>query len=338
MGDSELVAKLVFAVTYLAIDIGGTKISVSLGTREGEILASERESTEVLSQAGEGIAWMGQTARELCEQEGVALAEIESVGVGVPGPLEVKTGRMLNPPNLPGWHQTPLVDELRNNLGLPVAINNDGNGWALAEYLYGACKGTQNLIIITHSTGIGGGIIVNGQLVQGACDMAGEFGHGILDPIGPPSGGLQGTFEGFCGGKSVARQIREELKQGAQSMIVELVGGDLESISFHHFKAAVEAGDAYAKERWDAYLERLAQGIGMLLMTLNPQAVILGTIARHCGALMMKPLQEKLPKYAWPEAIRCCRIEPTQLHQVGELSALAIAVFEQPEIGPVHRG
>ncbi len=313
-------------MTFLAIDIGGTKISVSLGTREGEILDSTRIRTSSFKRVADCLDWLEREVTRLCEGCSIQQSELDGIGVGVPGPIDLKRGMVLNPPNLPAWHQTPLVDLLANRFALPVAMNNDGNGWALAEYNFGACKGTQNLVIMTHSTGFGGGLILNGRLVQGASDMAGEFGHVVLDTGGPSTGGLNGTFEGYCGGGSVAREIRREVRNGANTSLSKQVGGNLECLDLQHFKVAVENNDPYALERFDAYLERLAQGIGTVLMTVNPEALILGTIARHFGDLLMVPLRKKLPKYAWQAAIDCCRIEPTQLHQISALSALAIAV------------
>jgi glucokinase len=319
---------------FIGIDIGGTKVSVSIGTDQGEILASKRVPTEALGDADSGLGKITDLIQPLLKQTDMRLGEIDGIGVGAPGAVDIAKGVLVHPPNLVGWDNTPIVERIYAATQRPVFLNNDANGWALAEYFFGACKGLPNIIILTNSTGMGGGLIINHRLLQGASDMAGEVGHMVIDNQGPGSAGLDGTFEGFCGGLSLANQVRRAIKNGTQTRILDHAGGNPDDIDFKEIREAYREGDVFAKELWQAFVERFAQGIGMLLMALNPNAVILGTIAIHSGDLLMKPLMEALPRYAWPRAIEACTIAPSRLEGIGDLSALSIAINAHREGRP----
>ena len=181
---------------------------------------------------------------------------------------------------------------------------------------------------LTFSTGMGGGIICNGELVQGPTDMGGEVGHMVFDPNGPLCGcGHRGCWEAYVGGRRVAESLKEKIRAGGvKTSIVEKAGG-IERINVEALLAAAREGDAFAVAEWDVFMERMAQGLGNLLMALNPEVVILGTIAIHAGDFAMKPILEKLPRYAWPWAINACTIAASSLGgKISSLAALAVAV------------
>ncbi len=312
----------------LGVDIGGTKTAVCLGTAAGELKAAHRFPTRPLDGAG---AWFDR-ARDaigaLCGEAQVREGQIGAVGIAAPGPVNVPAGCLLAPPNLPGWDEVPVVDWFRRAYGRPVHMNNDANAAALAEYLYGSCKGTPDLVYLTLSTGLGAGVVSGGRLVQGVSDLAGEIGHGVLDPDGPPCPcGLRGCFEVYCGGRSVARRLRERIRAGGlRTAVVDEAGGDPEAIDFAAFLRAVRRGDAFACGEWETFTGHLAHGIGLVLMAYNPGAVVLGTIGIHAGRLLLDPLEAALPRYAWPRSIAACRILPSALgHRIGELGAVAVA-------------
>jgi glucokinase len=312
----------------LGIDIGGTKTSVCLGGRDGAIHAARRLPTDPRRGPDDWLARVRHLADQVLAKAGRTLSDVDAVGLSCPGPMSVARGMMLGPCNLPGWDAVPAVDMLRGAFQRPTFINNDANAAALAEYLYGSRRGTPNLVYLTMSTGVGGGVVVDGRLVQGACDMAGEVGHFVLDPAGPPClCGLRGCFEAFCGGLSVARRLQERIvRERRRTAILDEAGGDPERIDFRAILAAVRRDDPLALEEWDAFVERLAQGIGIVIMTLNPQAIVLGTIAIHAGDRLLGPVRERLPKYAWKTAIEACEIVPSALgEKIADLAALAVA-------------
>jgi glucokinase len=313
----------------LGIDIGGTKTSVGLGDESGKILASHRFPTE----PPRGIPdWMQRTLdviHRLLREQGWPLDGVDAVGLACPGPMSVKDGMMLKAPNMQGWENIPFQRLFSDALRRPVYINNDANACAQAEWLFGSCKGAVNLVYLTMSTGVGAGIIVNGQLVQGTNDLGGEVGHHVLDIHGPPCPcGQRGCFEIYCGGMNVANRLRERVvRERVRTAILDEAGGDLARIDFKAFVGAVRKQDAFALAAWDEYLERLAQALGTIIMMLNPQFIILGTIAIHAGDLILGPVQERLPRYAWKESVAACRIMPSALDtRIGDLSALAVAL------------
>jgi len=311
----------------LGIDIGGTKMAVSIGTEQGELLTGARFATDPES-AQKTLEQAVRTARGLLEQVGLESKDLDAVGISSPGPMCSRRRMILKTPNLGRWDHFAVGDFVEKALGVPVFMQNDANGAGLAEYRFGACKG-MDLVYLTMSTGIGAGIIVNGGLLAGANDLGGEVGHITLDPTGPRCGcGKAGCWEAFCGGKNFADRAREAIVRDAiQTRILEEAGGDPARISMKEICGAVRQGDAYAVGIWAEFIERMAQAVGILLQTLNPQAIVMGTIAIHDGDLFIPQMRERLPEYAWAGSIEACsRIEASALKHIGELGAIAIGL------------
>lgn len=313
----------------IGIDIGGTKISVCLGDSEGRILSSRRIETQPLGGANKGLPAIAKEIEEL----DVDWSQIGAIGISSPGPVSSKEGMMLAPPNLKGWEMTRLTDFFADRFQKPAFLNHDAKAAALAEYLFGHAKGTANLVYLTVSTGMGGGAIVNGKLVQGVTDTAAEIGHCILDPKGPlcPCG-RHGCFEAFCGGAALAKKMQKEIDQKQiDTVILQEAGGDLKKIDAACLIRAIRKSDPYALEVWDGFIERLAQGIGIVLMAFNPQALILGTMAKHAGPFLFDPLRKALPRFAWKEPLEACRIDSSRLEKLSELSGIAVALGACPK-------
>lgn len=314
-------------MNLLGIDIGGTKTSVCVGDEHGQLLASKRTPTP----AGPD-AWLPQTViqtHDVLREAKLGLSDVRAIGIASPGPMSVSRGMMLAPPNMLGWVNVPVKKMVGDALGLPTYINNDANACAEAEFLFGSCKGTPNLVYLTMSTGIGAGMIVNGETVQGVSDMGGEVGHHVLDIRGPPCPcGQRGCFEIYCGGMNVANRLRERItREKIHTEILDEAGGDPAKIDFKCLVAAVRKRDALALEAWDEYIERLAQGFGTIMMMVNPEVIILGTIAIHAGDLIIDPVRQRLHKYAWKHCTDPCRIIASSLDTtIGDLSAIAVAV------------
>ncbi len=310
----------------LGIDIGGTKISVCIGDKNGNLIDEERFFTQPLKGSKNAVKKMIETAEKLIKKNKIS---INAIGISSPGPISLEKKMILNPPNLPGWENTPIIDIFEKAFNLPVLMNNDANAAILAEYEFGGAKGTPNMLYLTVSTGMGGGIIVDHKLVQGITDTAGEIGHFILDVNGPPCPcGLKGCFEAFCGGANLAKKMRREIQNGSvKTDLLKIVNKKVEDIDIECLIQGVKKKDPYALELWEMFSMRLAQGIGTLIMTLNPEAIILGTIAIHAKELLLSRVRHHLPKFAWRHAIEACTISPSILgDRISELSALALAV------------
>ncbi|NLB60000.1 MAG: ROK family protein [Lentisphaerae bacterium] len=313
----------------LGIDIGGTKTSVCVGSAAGHIHAQSRMSSGGYASIQHYRDELARLCASVMQQAGVQPAALRAAGISAPGPLDVKRGVLIAPPNNPDWRDLAIVELVRGILQVPVFFNNDGNACALAEYNFGAYRGTPNLVYLTFSTGMGGGIIANGQLIQGHTDTAAEVGHHLIDPQGPLCGcGRRGCWEAFVGGRRLAERLWEKIQRDdIRTSLLTKTGGDPQKLDVQTLMAAAREGDAFALAEWDELAERLAQGVGNLIMILNPQVVLLGTIAVHAGEFIMAPLRDKLPKYTWPWPLAACKIAPSTLGpEIGDMSALAVAV------------
>lgn len=313
-------------MNFLGIDIGGTKIALSIGNEHGEILVDQRFSTDPDS-VQKTLEQAVKVTGDLLSRAGLRMEQMDAVGISSPGPMCSKRRMILKTPNLQKWDHFKVGDFFEERFKRPVFMQNDANGAGLAEYMFGACKG-KDLIYLTMSTGIGAGIICNGQLVAGTNDLAGEVGHMKLDINGPRCGcGQAGCWEAYCGGKNFADQVRADIAVGAQTSILREAGCDPAKIGMQEVRAAIRAGDAYACQKWDVFIEKMAHAVGILLQCFNPEAVVMGTLAIHGGDLFIPQMKERLPKYAWPGCLEACsRIEASVLKNIGELSAIAIAI------------
>ena len=302
-------------MNLLGIDIGGTKTSICYGNDQGEIRASRRFSMAPIESMEHYQSRLEELGHDVLSDAGVVLKNIDAVGISAPGPLSVSKGTLLAPPNNPGWKNVPIVKMVQKAFGRPISMNNDANGGALAEKYFGSHRDCENLLYLTCSTGMGGGIIANGQLVQGVSDMGGEIGHQILDADGPPCPcGLRGCFEVYCGGRNLAERLKEKIKrEKIETLITQEAGGRVDAITHATFTAAARAGDPFAMQEWDTFVKRMAQGIGNLIMTLNPEVILLGTIAIKEGDFLMLPLRAELEKHTWPWNYKACEVVPSSL-------------------------
>ncbi len=312
----------------LGFDIGGTKVAVCLGTASGELLGSRRVTT-VGRHPDQVVPEMIAAGRELLAAAGLAPADLHALGIGAPGPLDVAAGMMLPSPNMKDWGGVAIRDLLGEEFGVEAFFDNDANAGALAEWMFGSGRGCRNMLYLTMSTGIGGGIIAEGRLVRGHRGGAGELGHVVLDPEGPRCNcGLRGCYEAFCGGRALAQRMQRELSGQPGHPVVALAGGRLEDLDLVALEKAVRAGDAYALGLWAEMCRRNAQAIGMFINIFNPEKIVLGTLAWAAGDLFMKPVLEQVPAFCWPEFLRDCEILPSALRRhIGERSGIAVALY-----------
>lgn len=297
----------------LGVDIGGTKIAISLGTSDGKIISSARLSAKDRT-PDEVLPELVKTGKKLLADAGVKASSLKAVGIDAPAPMDIPRGLILNPPNNKSWNNVPIRDYLAEHFGVEAFLENDANAGALAEWIFGAGKGKKNMIYLTMSTGIGGGIIANGHLLHGVSFMAGELGHTVIDINGPACNcGLKGCYEAFCGGRAVAQRIQHELADQPDHPVVQFAGGKIEDVDFVALVKAVKAGNGYAISIWDELCLRHAQAIGLFINSFNPQMIVLGTIAIACGDLFMKPVRQHLPRFCWKQMLDDCVITTAKL-------------------------
>ena len=317
----------------VGIDIGGTKLATVVADKTGHILGKVRKPT--LSEKGPeyAIDLLFDMVREVVSQVGLEQKAISAIGVSCGGPLDTKTGIVYSPPNLPGWDALPLKARLESEFQVPVTIENDANASALAEFRFGGGRGYNAVLYMTMSTGIGGGIVIDGQVYHGANDSAGEVGHQILLPNGPRCGcGKQGCLEALCSGPAIARRaqtaIQKQLEdEKSSTAMLTLADGRIENVKSEHVLAAARTGDALALELVQETAYYMGWGIANLVNILNPDIVLLGTIAVAAGDLLLNPIRETVSRFAMTRPAEVVNIAPAQLGDaLGDLAAVALVV------------
>lgn len=271
------------------IDIGGTKIAVGLADSKGRMLTLSRFPTRVELGPHRILANAVNEIEKLLKG---SEARLTAIGVGCAGPLDRRRGLILSPPNLPDWDNFPVIRLLEERFNVPAILDNDANAAALGEQRHGAGRGLSDIVYMTISTGIGGGIIIDGKIVHGVADGAGEVGHATVLPDGPPCGcGARGCLEALCSGTSIARRARERLSGGVGSSLATLRPDE---VTAKMVADAARDGDTLACEIWDETIYYLSIGIGNIVGTLAPEVVILGGGVSTAGDHLLEPLREQV--------------------------------------------
>jgi len=310
----------------LGIDIGGTKLALSLGSAEGEVVRHFRRPIEASGDARRDVARIAEDARRLLVDAGVDRSRVEAVGISAPGPVDVRAGELVEPPNLPGWGRVPLVAWVEAELGGPVAIENDANAAVLAEWRFGAGRGLRDLVYLTMSTGVGGGLILDGRLYRGPRGNAGELGHILLEADGLRCAcGLAGCFEAYAGGAAWAKRLRDETPAGSAAAVH---AGGSEQVTAKHLVAAALDGDAFALAEFARWREYVARGIATIAFAFAPERIVLGTIAVAAGEdLCFEPLRARVRELVWPAISDGLEIVPAGLgSRLAELAGLCAAL------------
>jgi glucokinase len=318
---------------FIAVDVGGTQIRAALCNAEGEILRRATDLTEPRDGADAVMDRIENAIRRVWPQG----EQITAIGLASPGPLDPWSGVVLEAPNIPCWDNYPLRDIIHRRLGVPALVGNDANLAALAEHRFGAGRGSANLIYITISTGVGGGIIVDDRLLLGEHGLAGEIGHIKVRPDGPLCGcGHPGCLEAQTSGPSIAREARRRIRAGEHSLALELAGGDLQAISAKTLNRAAQKGDTLAAQVFHQAGTYLGLGLVTLLHLFDPDTIVVGGGVSKAGDLLLAPAQELIRQQAMTERYwRDTSIVPAALgDDVGLLGALAL-VLSDPSIAPV---
>ena len=316
------------ARTILGADIGGTKLATVLATPAGEIVHKLRLPTEAERGAAHGVDRLVSMLRRNLDETGTGPADVIGIGVACGSPMDADRGIILGPPNLQSWNPVPIKAILESELGIYAELENDANAGALAEWLFGAGRGMRNVVYMTMGTGIGGGLILDGRLYRGSNGNAGEVGHmRVVDRGGPRCGcGKRGCLEAYCSGPSIARRTREALAGTARSMILE-PAGSLDAVSAEHLFAAARQGDALALRLVDETAHYMGVGLSNVIQALNPQAIVLGTIATQQGDFYLDRVRAVVRQETWPQIYEAVQILPSPLgDQVGDYAAISIIV------------
>lgn len=310
-------------MNVLAVDLGGTKIYSALVTSKGKIIRGDLRPTEA------SLGYKKVAARIFASvAEVLRGGKAQGVGVAVPAYIEPGTDRILFSPNLK-WQNVDLKKELEDLLGLPVWLENDANLAALGEYRYGAGRGYEEIVYITVSTGVGGGLILGGQIYTGAFGGAGEFGHLVAVPDGPPcSCENRGCLEGVASGCAIRREAQALVRAGQGERMLALAGGVVEKVDARVVGEAAREGDQTAEEILAAAGRYLGIAIASVANLLNPEVFIIGGgVACGVGDLLLGPAREEAARYTYPPYRDFLKIVPAALGaETGVLGAAAFAL------------
>jgi len=293
----------------VGVDLGGTKIYAAVVDRKGRIYGTSRRKTKHVLGFEATIERIIKTVREAIQASGLKMADIRAIGVGSPGPLNLKKGVIIDTPNLK-WKNAPLKEMLQQALKKTVHVDNDGNVGVLGELGFGAAQGADDVVGLFVGTGVGGGVIIDGELLHGYNENAGELGHIILDPDGPVCGcGNKGCLEAFSSRTAIEREIRAAIEQGTRSRILE---NGIEADGMLHSRRIAEAyaaGDRAAKMAVNKSATYLGYAVASFLNIFNPQVVILGGgVVEAIGAPYVKIVKEVAVKNCFKIASRKVRI------------------------------
>ncbi len=288
----------------ICLDIGGTKCAVCAANAQGKILFRRQIATK------DYPCW--QDVLEILVQFGKESGfDPLAIGVSCGGPLDSEKGLVLSPPNLPGWDEVPVTKWLEERMHVPAFLQNDANACALAEWQYGAGKGSRNMAFLTFGTGLGAGLILNGRLFEGANGMAGEIGHIRMAEDGPVGYGKRGSLEGFCSGGGLAQLAK--MRIGREMSAKELA-------------EAAEKGNLEAEKVLRESAQMLGRGLSILVDILNLDTIVIGSIFARAEKWFRAEMEKMMQREALPMGLSVCRVVPAALgDSIGDLAAVTIA-------------
>jgi len=321
----------------LGIDIGGTKLAVGVARRgrfaiTGELASIAKEPVRGPGRPDDLIPRALELARALIAGEG---GKLGAIGISIGGPLDHLSGRVVNFPHLPGWRDIPLCDRVAGGLGAPARLDNDANLGALAEHRWGAGRGFDSMVYLTLSTGIGGGVIVDGHLLHGVGSAAGEVGHITVRTDGPrcPCGN-RGCLEMMASGTSIARRTREALATAPDPILLRLAGNDPAAITAPMVLQAADEGSALARGIWEETAEYIAVGLGSIIHILAPPLIVLGGGVAQAGEKLLEPVRRRLRDHVFYVPLDRIRVTGAALgHDSALTGAATLALTMMPDGG-----
>lgn len=308
----------------IGVDLGGTKINTGIVDENGRVLRSIKAPTLAKEGPYPVIERIKKSIHDVLDETNMDLGCIGGIGIISPGPIDSDKGLVINPSNLPGWDHIPIVNILKEEFKLPVMLDNDANAAALAEYLFGAGKGLKHFVYITVSTGIGGGVIIDGKLYRGANSNAAEVGHMTMDYKGPKCNcGNIGCFEAFASGTAIARFANEAVQRGRNTLIKE-IAGESDITAQHVFEAAV-LKDPVALELIENEAFYLGIGISNIITFANPERIAIGGGVSKQWDMFYEGMMATIRERTLKPMVDVCQIVKSELKDnIGILGAAAI--------------
>ena len=300
------------AQNRIGIDVGGTNVKLALVSSEGKIIYSNSIPTHAEMGYEYTVNNIKEAIKDLIKETDSQTKDIQGIGFGFPGQVDYKSGIVRLAPNIPGWVDVPIAQKIEEEFGISTRVDNDVRCAALGELNFGAGKGCENLICITVGTGIGSGLIVNGKLVRGASNAAGEIGHIKLQMNGGPICGCgdTGCLEAFASGPAIVAMAEDYIKGGKSTKYRELANPEITPYIVYE---AAKAGDPVARRIFTVIGEYIGIGLTSVINLLNPEKVIIGGGVAAAGEFLMDSIKETVKRRAMKIAGETVEIVPAQL-------------------------
>ena len=281
-----------FFLYYVGIDVGGTNLKAGVVDENGHIISKVDCPTKVERGHEAVVADMAKLALRAIEKSGVSMDEVKSVGIGIPGILDPRTGIVPFCTNL-GWHNVPLIELMQKDVHKPIYVDNDATVATLAENVAGVSAGAKSSVFLTLGTGVGGGVVIDGKVYSGAHGVGSELGHMIVVIDGEDcTCGNKGCFERYASATAIIREAKRAVEKHPESAILARCGGDAEKINAKIVIDCAKAGDETAKQVFDEYVKGLAHGIVSLFNVLDPEVIVLGGGVSMAGEYLLDAVRE----------------------------------------------
>jgi glucokinase len=316
----------------VGVDVGGTNVVVGTALEDGSAVHGVCKERTLAKEGPDAVVnHIAQMVERSLTETRAALGdtslEVAGVGIGAPGPLDTSSGIVLLTPNL-GWRNYPLRDRVSAAVGLPATLDNDANCAVFGEWWRGAAQGAKVVVGLTIGTGIGGGIVLDGQIFHGASDIAGEIGHMSIDSTGRRcTCGNYGCLEAYASGTAIAQRAVEGVESGAASNLATYVDGDLSAVTAQVVYDAARDGDEFALEVIGDTARFLGAGVANLINIFNPDILVICGGVTAAGDRIFKPLMAEVSRRAFRPAVERCRILPGALKDTAGVCG-AVAAFK----------
>ena len=315
------------------LDIGGTKCAAVLGELGEQntirLCGKKKIATADFPDPEQCLKHLCALLLDLWNENNVSPEQICGIGISCGSPQDPEKGYILAPPNLPNWVDVHATEIVERCTGLKAKLENDANACALAEWKFGAGRGSKNMIFLTFGTGLGAGIIADGKLLRGQNGNAGECGHIRLTPEGPAGYGKNGSFEGWCSGGGLALQGKMCAKKALQNGTPTAWCPDEQSVDLITAKLLADyanAGDQDALSVYEECGRKLGYGLSILIDILNPERIVIGSVFTRSENLLRPAMEKVIAEEALSLSADVCRVVPAELGEsIGDIASLAIA-------------
>ncbi len=298
---------------YVGVDLGGTNIGAGLVTEDGRIIHKDEVPTLVGRPYEEILKDMADLIIKVVKESGHSMDEVKSIGIGSPGVADDSVGEIVFANNL-YWHHVPVRKEIQKYIQKPVYVDNDANVAGLAEFIVGACKGTNNAITITLGTGVGAGIIINNKVYSGSHGVGSELGHMIVEIDGIPcTCGNRGCLERYTSATALIREGKKGAEENPDSLLNQKVQGNLDAMNAKIVIDSAREGDETALKIFDKYIYYLAMGIITMINSFDPEIIAIGGGVSRAGDFLMDALRKKVQKHIFYKELPYARIELAEL-------------------------